>query len=60
MFSDGAQLAADQVRVLASSAGAGWSTFATGGDVQTSRAPVPAYQPIRYAFTITGPDVECR
>ena len=52
---DGAQFDADHVRVAGSKVGFGWSTCVTLGDVQTSRAPAPAYQPIRYALTTTGP-----
>ncbi len=47
------------MRVVASNWGLGWSTAVTLGDVHTSRAPAPAYQPIRYALTTTGPSSEC-
>ena len=57
-MADGVQFDADQVRVVASNWGFGWSTPVTVGEVHTSRAPTPAYQPIRYALTTTGPSSE--
>ena len=46
------------MRVEASNWGFGWSTWVTVGEVHSSRAPAPAYQPIRYALTTIGPSSE--